>query len=87
MNALYMAHILEIKSEITSQSLVLHYINNILFKADMGKFDFNSTLSSSKLSNLRTHSVSIISSNSPQPPSSASSSIDASDRCSKSDLT
>lgn len=67
-----------------TRSLVQHYINNILFEADMGKYDFNSTTSNCMLSNnLESHyGSSTILLNSPQPPSSASSSIDPSDGCS-----
>lgn len=72
-----------------TRALVQHYINNVLFEADMGKFNFNSTPSRSSLSNLGTHFVSTVPSNpAPQSPSSASSSIDpASDAYSESELT
>lgn len=66
-----------------TRSLVEHHINNILFEADMGKYDFHATNSNCMLSNNlgSNFGPSTNLSHSPQT-SSASSSIDPSDECS-----
>lgn len=61
-----------------TRALVQHYINNILFDADMGKYNY-CMLSTD---NLQSHSGPTNQSNSLNPQSSASSSIDPSDECS-----
>jgi len=70
-----------------TRALIQHYINNLLFDADMGKYDFvdpTSQWTNSMLPtvNLQTHSSPTNLSTSLHPLSSASSLIDPSDGCS-----
>lgn len=67
-----------------TRALVQHYFNNILFEADMGKYDFVNSTSQwpnciLPTANLQTHSGPTNPSNSLHPLSSASSTIDPSD--------
>lgn len=69
-----------------TRPLVQNYINNILFEANMGKFDFNSTFNPVTI-NWAIQSNTTTLSNSPKPSLSASSIIDPSDERSENDKT